>query len=733
MDWQRLEDDVRAAAAAKWKLPCKAETIHGVRCDAVVRLRSDYLVLIEITKSDTLGKLREDLTKHGAMRLALMAEQKYAECYFVTSGDESSLVATGRGLNVEVLNVESFAAKFVGSSQYLAARRTKPFGSAVDPDSGKQDSVPYIPIRYVSRDGINYTPQEIVSELTSGRHIILQGEFGTGKSRCLWQVFEHLTSMSGMFAPVAINLRDNWGYSRFHHIIQNHLDSLGLGDFCSSMVTSLTQGRQPILLDGFDEIGSQSWAGDPGRLAEVRMQSHRGVRDLISECRTCGILVTGREHYFNSEAELIECLGISGDYLSLRCPDEFTDDEIRAYLSAAVGIDVAPEWMPKKPLICRLLARLDKAEIERIQSTSSGEVEFFENVFDAVCEREKLINTSTTAEAIKAIILSIAQISRKHTEADERITLPEINQAFLDATGVPPIDESAILLQRLPYIGRFSGDSPDRKFVDTYAKDGLRGLAAAKAVAMSDTSIGHMKWRQPLGFFGVDVFSNKLQRGQGSLKFIRNAINKGNDQIGCDYVAAQNIASYGDIDYGNLTITSGSISVLSFIDSDSKNLVLNDVYIGKISLDNAKFTNISFTKCLIDLIEGVGSKAALPHAFDESCHIEKFEPALTVARISEMQLSNAHKTLLALIKKLFFQPGAGRQEDALLRGAEAYWDSNAADDVLRFMISNKLVTKEKGSHGVLYVPQRRYTRRMGRIMDARAASQDELWKMCEKA
>lgn len=725
--WEQLERDVRAAAQAKWKLPCVAETIHGVRCDAVIRLREDYLILIEVTRSSTLQKLREDLAKHGIMRAALMAEQKYAECYFVTAEEESSLVASGRGLNVEVLSLASFSAKFMGSEQYLAARRTKTFGSAVDPDTGTQDNVPYTKISYVDNSGAAFSVSDIAAELTRGRHIVLQGEFGTGKSRCFWAVFEELAKHQSMFMPVAINLRENWGYNRFHHIIQNHLDALGLGEFYGSTVQSLTAGNHSVLLDGFDEIGSQSWGGDPARLAEVRMQSHRGVRDLVSECTQCGILITGREHYFNSDEEMEECLGLSPGYLSLRCPDEFTDGEIIAYLQAAVGVDVVPDWLPKKPLVCRLLADLSKEEIADLQESASGEVDFFERVFIAVCAREKLINAPVAADAIRSILLTLAQISRKHTEKGEKVTIAEINQAFMEATGVPPIDESAILLQRLPYLGRIGGGSPDRIFIDPYAKDGLRGLALSNALQNLDEKLHYERWKQPLGPFGVQVLAEKMPNKGAALKYVKQAVNRGNEQIACDYVAVLNWRAEGDVDYGSLIVSSGAISSLSFSNSTSSNLTLNDVYIDKIVLDGAVFQNVFFNKCVVNLVEGAGKSAALPEAFAGTCHVEKFEPALTVSRISEMQLSNEHKTLLAVIKKLFFQPGAARQEEALLRGAEAYWDAATAESVLKYMIANKLVLKGRGDHGALYIPQRRHTRRMGRILDERASSGDELW------
>ena len=35
------------------------------------------------------------------------------------------------------------------------------------------------------------------------------------------------------------------------------------------------------LLDGFDEVGAQTWSDDPTRLVSIRRQSLVGVKDLI--------------------------------------------------------------------------------------------------------------------------------------------------------------------------------------------------------------------------------------------------------------------------------------------------------------------------------------------------------------------------------------------------------------------------------------------------------------------
>jgi hypothetical protein len=730
MSWQKVETEVRKLAESVWGTNAVPEVEAGVKCDCILRYRDDYWVLVEISKQDTLHKIREELGKFAVLKPALMSRGIYSECHFVTSGDHSSLVESGKTLNVEVNNLKTFANKFLGSSIYMSERAREPFGSAVNPDSGKKDETTYTAIKYVGEDGQSYSVSQICEMLKHGKKIILVGEFGTGKSRCLMEVFSHLIAQESAFAPIAINLRDNWGYKRLSHVISNHMDMLGLGKFTDSLVRSLRRGNHVLLLDGIDEIGSQSWSGDAARLTEIRKLSLEGVRDIISSCSQSGILLTGREHYFGSDAEMGECLGLSsGDYLKLSCPNEFSDNEILEYIRTNTSLTGVPDWMPRKPLICQLLARLDPKEVERLDSAAHGEVEFFDSVFDAICERETRINPAIFKDVLKGILLNLAQSTRGMLLEQELISTADINQAFYDVAGYAPIDESAILLQRLPYLGRVGSGGSERIFVDAYARDGLRGLSLAKIFATSDRKVAAEKWNQPIGNFGLRVLASKIQPNDTLEKFIRYCVNHGNNQIACDYVQLRLAFDNRSENFGDLTINGGYINDLRFVNKEVKDLHLDNIHIDLLEIEDASFSNVSVRGCILERIEGVGSVDKLPNVFDDTCLYGDFKGAFTISRISELGLSQGHKTLLAIIKKLFFQPGRGRQAEALLRGAENYWDQETADAVLQYMLRNELILKVQGDHGDLYVPRRRNTRRMARVWELQSNSGDELWDL----
>jgi hypothetical protein len=732
MIWQKVEREIRKLAESVWGSNAVPEVEAGIKCDCILRYRPDYWILIEISKQDSLQKLREDLAKFALLKPALAARSIYSECYFITSGDHASLIESGKASNVEVHDLATFANKFLGSSLYRSERARLPFGSAVNPDSGKIDETSYTPTKYVGEDGNTYNVSQLCELLAKGRKIVLVGEFGTGKSRCLMQVFNELIKKENVFSPVAINLRDNWGYRRLAHIVSNHMDMLGLGDFTDSLVRSLHRGNHILLLDGIDEIGSQSWSGDAARLTEIRKLSLEGVRDIISSCASSGIFLTGREHYFGSDAEMSECLGLSpGSYLKLTCPDEFSDEEISEYIRANTTLTGVPDWMPRKPLICQLLARLEPKEVERLEKATHGEVEFFESVFDAICERETRINPAIYKDVLKGILLNIAQSTRSLPSAQELISTVDINRAFFNVAGYAPIDESAILLQRLPYLGRVGSGGSDRIFVDGYARDGLRGLSLASILTNTDRKIAAERWMQPVGDFGLRVLTSRILPSDSIDKFIRLCVNHGNSQIACDYVQLRLMSEGRSAKFAGLSINGGRINQLHFVAKDVEGLHLDSTEIDVLEIEDASFKNVSVRNCTIEVIEGVGSVDKLPGVFDATCEYGTFKGAFTVSRISELTLSPAHKTLLAIIKKLFFQPGRGRQAEALLRGAESYWDEGAADKILHYLLHQDLISKVPGHHGDLYIPRRRNTRRMAKVWELQSSSGDELWSIVE--
>ena len=725
--WKELENKVVKISEVAWCSKATPETVNGVKCDCVIKTKPNYWVIIEVSESNTLEKLRIDLAKFNIVRPYLFSKNIYVECYFITQEPNPSLFESGKGQNIEIHSPTSFSSKFLGSSQYISQRKLKPFGSAVDPDNGEIDVSRYIDTNYTGIDGKNWSIASICDQIRNGKKIILLGEFGSGKSRCLMEVFKILSEEESYFVPIAINLRDNWGYRKFNHILQNHLDELGLSEFKDSLVRSISKGNHPILLDGFDEIGSQSWSGDVVRLSEIRKGSLEGVRDLLEECKSNGVLITGREHYFNTDKEMLECLGLSGnEVMIVRCPIEFNEAELHQYLKERIVVSDFPAWLPRKPLLCQLLTRIEDKKLDSLLSNDQGEVEFFEQMLDAICMREAKIHPTIFKDSLKDILLEISTLSRLKNSDIGLIKPSEISEIFEKVTGSAPIDESAIVLQRLPYLGRSGSDSGDRVFIDTYAVDGLRALAQVNYFFTKNEDIQKQLWRHPLQNFGYKILGSKIRNNEESIKYFKHLSDRGNPVSTCDFIGA--IIQEGDnFNFRSISINKGRFSDLDLSGKIIKNLDINYSEIGNLVIEDTDAINFQIDNCIIEKVIGITSREGFPE-FITNTESSLYENVLTVSRISELDIEGKYKTLLSILKKLFFQPGKGRKEEALLRGTEKYWDEKVATKILTFMMNEKMLDKFKGDDGWVYFPTRSKTHRARAIMSKLANSKDPLWE-----
>ncbi|MGO8151457.1 NACHT domain-containing NTPase [Rhizobium leguminosarum] len=730
LDWAKLEDDVRTIAQTHWNAPCKPRTIHGVRCDGVIEVKSDYWIAIEISKSDSLEKLRTDVAKFASIRMAQMAKGIYTECMFITAGDTSSLKDTGRSNNVDVMSIAEFAGKFIGKDEYVFIRNNQKFGSAVDPDTGSKDNASFAEVQYISnKHGNAVDIKDIVGQLTNRKKMILIGEFGSGKSRCVQEVFLALSKADDMFPTIAINLRDCWGLQSFDLILRSHLESLGLSKMADNLIKLAAAGKVRFLLDGFDEIGSQSWTGEIERLKDLRRRSLKGVFDLIEKCGNGGVLITGRQHYFSSNREMLDCLGLKFAQVEIvECRDEFSESELQHYLASNSILVNVPSWMPRKPLICQLFSKLPSAELSSISDNAIDEVDFFEKFLDAICARERRIHASIDDKVLKAVLLRLSDKSREKITFPEQITPEEINKAFFEVSGLTPLDESAIMLQRLPYLGRTGTDNANRIFIDDYAKSGLRGLSLCGHIYLADKTISSSIWKGALGEFGARVVWSRVTNWAEAHKYGAYCAKYGNSQVGADIVVSQLSGDDTVIDFAGVRVENAQFDVLDFSGSKIINLKISSSAANEIRLDEATFERCSFQDMIGNRAAGVGSGVRLPECF-EKCDFTSYDQADNTARISELPLTDAQKTLLSLIKKLFFQRGRGRKEEGLLRGAEDYWDKRTAASFIRYALGNGIVLEARGDEGKIYVPQRRHMRRMANIMERMGGCGDAIWAL----
>lgn len=210
--WKNFEKKVREIAHFKWDKECHSLNIAGVDVDGVIKLDKKEYICIEISIRDDLNKVREDINKLSSVRNYLFQnENVFARCYVVLESEPTNAMrALGDSLKIEVLSIDSFESSFFDYELYIRSRKNKSFGSAVNPVNGQSDTTPYVPVRYDASNKDSLDISEIYKELVSGKNIILIGEYGTGKSRCIKELFEFIHHEKEHYC-LSVDLREHYG------------------------------------------------------------------------------------------------------------------------------------------------------------------------------------------------------------------------------------------------------------------------------------------------------------------------------------------------------------------------------------------------------------------------------------------------------------------------------------------------------------------------------------------
>ena len=739
MSWQTFEKKIREVSSYRWNCNAITETLAGVKCDCVLKPKSNYYILVEITEEHTLHKVRTDITKLNTVKLALLSQNIYSECYIVLETTPTdSMRAAGKEQCIQVESVGEYFNEYFEYRNYVYARKQKSFGSLINIETGEPENNAYIGVTYYDKkSGKDYRIEEIIALLKKGKRIVLKGDFGLGKSRCIKKVFDELSSSSIVDNPygIAINLRDHWGAKRAGEILSRHFEDLGLD--AKNFIKSFDQSNVIYLLDGFDEIGTQSWSSDVKKMQHIRAMSVSGIKDLIEKVKG-GILITGREYYFNSDSELLSCLGLSKDNtIILECPQEFTDSELVDFIKKNTPdtgndecLNKLPAWFPRRPLVIQLLLKY-ASDVFSIEYALDDICGFWYAFLSKICDREAKIYPALNPEIIKNVLLYLANFTRKSASGTGPIAQIDLSNAFIAAAGFAPNDESSIMLQRLPSLARISADSPNRQFIDSFILNGLRAESIIKLSKEYDQSIYTDEWRHPLNDIGLNILTTYISKNEENvnrfLGIARQAATK-NKILASDIVCAICLLDIAEIDFNGLTITDGHFFHLSFEGKVIKRLSIKNSIIEKLDLTNSKLADtVTIEDSIISTIYGISSIGGIPSQLVR-CDTEDFEPLATTALIKKARLSESQKLFVEMMRKIYFQPGAGRKEAALLRGMGASANKQLGKKILNKLLDEDLVTRHKGDEGYIYSPVRRETERVKKMLTDLTLSEDPVWK-----
>jgi hypothetical protein len=481
------------------------------------------------------------------------------------------------------------------------------------------------------------------------------------------------------------------------------------------------------LLDGFDEIGAQTWSDDPTKLVAIRRQSLVGVKDLIDKARG-GVLVTGREHYFNNDAELMTCLGLDKKSpLFLRCNQELSADQF----AEMIGRDSIefPGWMPKKPLIASIIRDIDEKVFDPILKTASGQIDFWNLLIDTFCEREANINAILDQAIIRELYTKIGRLSRTTQTALGPISIKQINDAFEETTGRPPTDESAIILQRLPGLGRIGAESLDRQFVDSFILDGLKAEDAIGLLGHVEGAWLDSEWKNPVQDFGAFYIATRLASNKQigmAVSFVQRNVERNNKVIVSDLISALFRFEEGDIDLGGITFKGGRFYHVELGESKVRNIQVRDSTFDSLDLTDAEPVGIKIIESVITRMSGVASPEHLP-PWIVDCLVDSFQNLKTLVAIREAGLSVAQTFLLSSLRKLFLQAGSGRRESSMYKGYGDSTTKRICEKVIALLLKERFCSKVKGSSEALYIPDRSFGGRVQAIMSQMTTSKDDLW------
>jgi hypothetical protein len=177
---------------------------------------------------------------------------------------------------------------------------------------------------------------------------------------------------------------------------------------------------------------------------------------------------------------------------------------------------------------------------------------------------------------------------------------------------------------------------------------------------------------------------------------------------------------------GGSYIQGGHASILDFSHCRVSGLYVEDSIIERVVISGAAVEDVRLTKNIIGTLEGISSQDAIPNWLKGN-DVEVFSSIATTSRIRAANLQPTQKVLVTVLRKTFFQKGAGRKEEALLRGLGKLVKMGVLDRILGRLIGEGLLKKEKGESGDLYIPVRSETRRAGQMLAELSLSKDPIW------
>lgn len=757
-----FEANVRRIAEAVWNLtPGSCQPMHYENdpvireLDGLARLR-DVTHLIMATTSTKLEKAKSDVKKLNAAEVIERAKAPAVSKWLITQHQlDAQHVEHARKFNVTVLTLEQFERRFFDSFRYLGLRARAAFGSARDPhtDSINISDNAYVPLPMaVTFDSTNGAAgksersvqlADITKFLLDGRTVVLLAPFGSGKSLTTREIFRDMSKLHekdhSSPAPFVLNLREHWGEDYSDEILERHARTIGYAPR-EDLVIAWRAGMACLLLDGFDEVASQSVVrtNDKNFMRDARRRALQGVRDFTAKIPTnTGVLICGRDHYFDTQQELVSALGIVGKRYVIIALDEFTEEGADEFLKRNGITDPLPDWLPRKPLILAYLVRQKLFDAILAIDSSKGFGVAWDSFLDRICEREaELPGSVMDPQTLRAVLERLADFVRTRTSGTGPITGNDLSEAYNLETGQAAGEGVLAQLQRLPGLTQRDSEPGSRSFVDEDMLAALQGAAftkqllgnfqttnkiplselADKAVAMATYLLIKSETKPET----VVSIAEQLYRGSKSERVSPQLI------ADCVMVALSMAINLEmpSLDFRGIVVESGNVGrvaleEIAIAGVEFRNCTVREVTVGP----NTIGTAVRFHKCLIDKLSGIANESGIPREIiGDDCEVIQYDNMATNNAVLQLDIAPQLKALLTILRKLYKQAGAGRKLSALTRGITQPDVLSFIDPVLQVLERNQFVTVfNKVVH-----PVRRQSARVEKILNSPIISTDKI-------
>lgn len=757
MDPYDFEDEVRRVARELWPSAAYsgAEIVDGRERDGIFPTEFTTHVL-ECTAQNTKLKAEKDIGKIFDLIKTLQRKDSSRTYlgWFVTLNEPTAdqrAIATeykhkNPGVACNVLSYDQFRCKFIDSRSYLTCRNQYKFGSIADPETGNTtQDLEYVKLGLLPKGGAAeaWSVSQIVDGIKNGGRYLVVGDYGAGKSMTLRQVYKeisakHLKSESKHF-PIFINLRDHQNQSDPVEALHRHAKSIGFSS-PDQLVRAWRAGYGIVLLDGFDEIARAGWSSHLSQLRQARHKALELVRQFVNQTPpTSGIIISGRQHFFDNEAEQASALGVSTEFQVFSL-SEFTDNQIIQYLRKHGWSKPVPAWLPARPLLLGYLASkkllLDALEADAGQSPAAA----WDTLLDKISAREANIEAGINGENVRRIIERLASTARKYSDGIGPLSSEDLARAYKDVCFVSPDDLGLLLLQRLPGLGAVNAEDGTRQIIDESLGDAARAGDVIRFVKdpFNFQLVDASSWQCLLGNIGTAVAGLGLQKLEIKLSQTEIALRKASED-GVSVVLADIIRVLHETSTG-LPASKIIVREVLFqnfeIDPDGApmgNVEYQECLIGTLDLP-VEVTSAKipvFRNCSIGTVENRAGKNDIPQEHFPGTEISKFsESSATTSGIMDLPLAVQVNVMLTILKKVYLQKGRGRRESALSRGLD-HKAQRYVPVLIDILAKNELLVMMGRGGDPIWLPVRSQASRVRALLASPTLSKDPIISLAE--